>query len=199
MQQAPRTNSAALPNPHTSQNSNITTNPAILFNDNIPPKSRSPTAHPTSWINWIRSANKLDVRAENTSRTNGHGASIRDSAICTNQDIVTHGNVVPVVAVKWRLYDDTFAHTAKWQFHVGTRDFASGTRWLWCWTKVENLAEKSTAFFGTGAMGRVGGIVKTPDSCYTVLAVLGKRWACWVVIEAFQHFLTFGVLFSALW
>ena len=61
------------------------------------------------------------------------------------------------------------------------------------------MAEKSTAFFGTGAMRGVRGIVEAPDCCYTVLAVLGKGRACWIVIEAFQHFLTFGVLFSALW
>ena len=34
-------------------------------------------------------------------------------------------------------------------------------------------------------MGGVRGIVEVPDRCYTVLTVLGKGWACWVVIETF--------------
>ncbi len=197
MQQTARPDRATLPYPHPRQNSHIGANPAILLDDNVPPKRRSIAPHPSPRVDRVSCTHQLHIRAEDASRPDCHGTGIRNPAISPNEDIIPNGDVVAVVAVERRFDNDALAAVAEGEGEVCWWGFAIRKGGLGCGAQAQDLSEEAGAFFRAGAVGGVRCIVKSPDGCYAALAVFGEGGGERVVVQAFQHLFPLGVAFVA--
>ena len=140
MHQAPRPNRTTPPNPHPRQNRHVSTNPAILLNNDIPTQRRPLRPLPPPRINRIGRTNQFYIRAEDAPGPDLHLAGIRNPAVRGDEDVVPDGDVVPILARKGRFDDAVLAAAARGVEIAGRRGLAVGAWGFGCGAKSEDLA-----------------------------------------------------------
>ena len=173
MQQASSSNSTALADAYTSQNGDIASDPAILFNHDVAAQGLTTTTLTTSRIDGVGSTHELDVGAEDAPISNRDGAGIRDTAVGANQNIVADIDVVAIVAVEWCLDSAILANAANGH-DTPLRIITAIRRQLRRGAAGHDFPKTSLPFLEAGSVGWVGGIVEAPDSSHAIFAVLGE-------------------------
>ena len=199
MQQAPSAYSTALTDTHTRKNGHIAANPAVLFDDNVSTECRSAAALTTSGVDGVGGTDELDVGAEDTSIADGDRAGVRDTAVGANEHIISNVNVVAIIAMEG-CFDSDFRSNATYGHDIWLNVNVAVGGWCWLWgrTTSHDLTKATLAFFRTGTMRRVGGIVEAPDGGHAILAILSQGWTERGVVVALEHLVTFDHVVASL-
>lgn len=109
---APSSNSTAPADRYARHNDRATSDPTVVLDDDGVSHCRSLTSFPLRGIDGQCAALEIHIRSDDTSRADTNVAGVGDGAVGGDENVITEGDVVAVVAGERGFDDDALADTA---------------------------------------------------------------------------------------